>query len=137
MTILVNHSTRLLCQGMTGWAGTYHTNRMIQYGTKVVAGVTPGKGGRSHIDVPVFDSVAEAVRATRANASAVFVPPDRAAGAMIEAIEAEMPLVVAVTERVPVLDCNVDFHERSVRHQADALHQMSLFGVWLHAAEQP
>jgi succinyl-CoA synthetase alpha subunit len=104
MTILVDHSTRLLCQGMTGWAGTYHANRMIQYGTKVVAGVTPGKGGRSHIDVPVFDSVAEAARATRANASAIFVPPDRAAGAMIEAIEAEMPLVVAVTERVPVLD---------------------------------
>jgi succinyl-CoA synthetase alpha subunit len=104
MTILVDQSTRLLCQGMTGWAGTYHTNRMIQYGTKVVAGVTPGKGGRSHIDVPVFDSVAEAVKATRANASAIFVPPDRAADAMIEAIDAEIPLVVAVTERVPVLD---------------------------------
>jgi len=106
MSILVDQNTRLLCQGMTGWAGTYHTNRMIQYGTKVVAGVTPGKGGKSHLDVPIFDSVAEAVRTTgaRANASAVFVPPDRAAGAMIEAIEAEMPLVVAVTERVPVLD---------------------------------
>jgi succinyl-CoA synthetase alpha subunit len=104
MTILIDHNTRLLCQGMTGWAGTYHTNRMIQYGTRVVAGVTPGKGGRSHIDVPVFDTVAEAKRATRANASAVFVPPDRAAGAMIEAIEAEIPLVVAVTERIPVLD---------------------------------
>lgn len=104
MSILVDQNTRLLCQGMTGWAGTYHTNRMIQYGTKVVAGVTPGKGGKSHLDVPIFDSVAEAVRTTGANASAVFVPPDRAAGAMIEAIEAEMPLVVAVTERVPVLD---------------------------------
>ena len=104
MSILVGQNTRLLCQGMTGWAGTYHTNRMIQYGTKVVAGVTPGKGGKSHLDVPIFDSVAEAVRTTGANASAVFVPPDRAAGAMIEAIEAEMPLVVAVTERVPVLD---------------------------------
>lgn len=104
MTVLVDANTRLLCQGMTGWAGTYHTNRMIQYGTNVVGGVTPGKGGRSHLDIPVFDSVAEAVTATRANASAIFVPPDRAAKAMIEAIEAEVPLVVAVTERVPVLD---------------------------------
>ena len=104
MTILVGETTRLLVQGMTGWAGTYHTNRMIQYGTKVVAGVTPGRGGRSHLDVPVFDNVAEAMRDTRATASAVFVPPDRAAAAMIEAIEAEVPLVVSVTERVPVLD---------------------------------
>jgi succinyl-CoA synthetase alpha subunit len=101
MSILVGQDTRLLCQGMTGWAGTYHTNRMIQYGTKVVAGVTPGKGGKSHLDVPIFDSVAEAVRTTGANASAVFVPPDRAAGAMIEAIEAEMPLVVAVRNASP------------------------------------
>ena len=104
MTVLLDANTRLLCQGMTGWAGTYHTNRMIQYGTNVVAGVTPGKGGRRHIDVPVFDSVAEAVEATGANASAIFVPPDRAARAMIEAIEAELPLIVAVTERVPILD---------------------------------
>jgi succinyl-CoA synthetase alpha subunit len=104
MTVLVDANTRLLCQGMTGWAGTYHTNRMIQYGTNVVAGVTPGKGGRQHIDVPVFDRVADAVKATGADASAVFVPPDRAAQAMIEAIEAELPLVVAVTERVPILD---------------------------------
>ena len=104
MTVLLDANTRLLCQGMTGWAGTYHTNRMIQYGTNVVAGVTPGKGGKQHIDVPVFDGVAEAVKATGANASAVFVPPDRAANAMIEAIEAEIPLVVVVTERVPVLD---------------------------------
>jgi succinyl-CoA synthetase alpha subunit len=104
MAILVNENTRVLCQGMTGWAGTYHTNRMIQYGTKVVAGVTPGKGGKSHLDVPVFDHVAEAMKATGANASAMFVPPDRAAAAMLEAIEAEMPLVVVVTERIPVLD---------------------------------
>ena len=104
MSILIDQNTRLLCQGMTGWAGTYHTNRMIQYGTKVVAGVTPGKGGKSHLDLPVFDNVAEAMRATAANASAIFVPPDRAADAMLEAIEAEMPLVVVVTERIPVLD---------------------------------
>jgi succinyl-CoA synthetase alpha subunit len=104
MTVLIDANTRLLCQGMTGWAGTYHTNRMVQYGTNVVAGVTPGKGGRQHIDIPVFGRVAEAVNETGANASAIFVPPDRAAQAMIEAIEAEVPLVVAVTERVPVLD---------------------------------
>jgi len=104
MAILVDQTTRLLCQGMTGWAGTYHTNRMIQYGTNVVAGVTPGKGGRSHLDVPVFDRLAEAMAATGANASAVFVPPDRCGSAIIEAIEAEMPLVVVVTERIPVLD---------------------------------
>jgi succinyl-CoA synthetase alpha subunit len=104
MAILVDRNTRLLCQGMTGWAGTYHANRMMQYSTKVVAGVTPGKGGRSHLDVPIFDGVAEAMKATRCNASAVFVPPHHAGSAMLEAIEAEMPLVVVVTERIPVLD---------------------------------
>jgi succinyl-CoA synthetase alpha subunit len=104
MSILVDANTRLLCQGMTGWAGTYHTNRMIQYGTRVVAGVTPGKGGTTHLDLPVFSRVREAMAATGANASAVFVPPDHAAAAMIEAIEAEMPLVVTVTERIPALD---------------------------------
>jgi succinyl-CoA synthetase alpha subunit len=104
MAILVDRNTRLLCQGMTGWAGSFHAYRMMQYGTKVVAAVTPGKGGRTHLEVPVFDRVAEARTATGANASAVFVPPDHAANAIIESIEAEMPLVVAVTERVPVLD---------------------------------
>lgn len=104
MAILVGDDTRLLCQGMTGWAGSYHTYKMIEYGTQVVAGVTPGKGGKSHLDLPVFNTVAEAVTATKANASAVFVPPAHAAAAMIEAIEAEVPLVVVVTERVPVLD---------------------------------
>lgn len=104
MTILVDQNTRVLCQGMTGWAGTYHAYRMIQYGTNVVAGVTPGKGGKPHLDVPVFNSVKEAVAETKANASCVFVPPQQAANAMIEAIEAELPLVVVVTERVPVLD---------------------------------
>lgn len=104
MAILVDQNTRVLCQGMTGWAGTYHTNRMMQYGTNVVAGVTPGKGGKPHLDVPVFDTVAEAMRETQANASAVFVPPARAGAAMLEAIEAELPLVVVVTERVPELD---------------------------------
>lgn len=104
MSVLVDQNTKVLCQGMTGWAGTYHTNRMIQYGTNVVAGVTPGKGGKSHIDVPVFNTVAEAMRETGANASCVFVPPANAAAAMIESIEAEMPLIVVVTERIPALD---------------------------------
>jgi succinyl-CoA synthetase alpha subunit len=104
MTILVDQNTRVLCQGMTGWAGTYHTNRMIQYGTNVVAGVTPGKGGKSHIDVPVYNTVQDAMLATGANASCVFVPPANAAAAILESIAAEMPLVVVVTERIPVLD---------------------------------
>lgn len=104
MAILIDAGTRVLCQGITGIAGTYHTHRMMQYGTRVVAGVSPGKGGKSHIDVPVFDRVAEAMQETRANASMVLVPPDHAADAMIEAIEAEMPLVVTVTERVPLID---------------------------------
>ena len=104
MSILIDRDTRLVCQGMTGWAGTFHTDRMVHYGTEVVGGVTPGKGGSTHIGLPVFETVREAMRATGANASAVFVPPDSAARAMIEAIEAEMPLVVVVTERIPILD---------------------------------
>jgi succinyl-CoA synthetase alpha subunit len=93
-----------MCQGMTGRAGTYHVARMMAYGTKVVCGVTPGKGRSTHLDVPIFDTVAEAAAQTGANASLVFVPPAHAASAMIEAIEAHIPLVVCVTERVPVLD---------------------------------
>ncbi len=104
MSILVDANTRVISQGMTGFAGSYHTYRMMQYGTKVVAGVTPGKGGKEHLDVPVFDTVAEAKNSTKANASIIFVPPVNAAAAMIEAIEAEIPLVVTVTERIPVLD---------------------------------
>lgn len=104
MTILVNADTRVICQGMTGWAGTHHTDRMLTYGTKVVAGVTPGKGGRRHLELPVFDTVSEARSETGANASIIFVPAAHAAEAMIEAIEAEIELVVCVTERVPVLD---------------------------------
>ena len=104
MTVLLNRETRVICQGMTGWAGTHHVARMMEYGTKVVGGVTPGKGGRSHLNLPVFDKVAEARRETGADASILFVPPPHAASAMIEAIEAELPLLVTVTERVPVLD---------------------------------
>ena len=104
MAILVTGDTRLLVQGLTGRAATYHVGRMIAYGTQVVAGVTPGKGGSRHLDVPVFDTVAAAAAATGANASMLFVPPENAAMAMIEAIEAGIELVVAVTERVPVMD---------------------------------
>ncbi len=104
MAILVGGDTRLLCQGLTGRAATYHMARMTAYGTRLVAGVTPGKGGRNHLDAPVFNTVREAADATGANASMLFVPPETAAKAMIEAIEAEIPLVVVVTERVPVMD---------------------------------
>ncbi|MBA4173210.1 MAG: succinate--CoA ligase subunit alpha [Hyphomicrobium sp.] len=104
MAILVGQETRVMCQGMTGRAGTFHAGRMLSYGTELVAGVTPGKGGRTHLDLPVFDRVSDAVRETGANASIVFVPPASAAAAILEAIEAEVPLVVCVTERIPVLD---------------------------------
>ncbi len=104
MAILIDGDTRVICQGLTGRQATYHMERAMVYGTKVVGGVVPGKGGRKHLGLPVFDTVADAVEATGAEASAVFVPPASAAGAMIEAIEAEVPLVVCVTERIPVLD---------------------------------
>lgn len=104
MTILVSKDTKLLCQGITGREATFHMARAQAYGTQLVAGVRPGKGGISHLDVPVFDRVRDAVAATGADASIVFVPPANAAKAIIEAIEAEIPLVVCVTERVPVMD---------------------------------
>lgn len=104
MAILLDADTRIVVQGMTGWAGSHHTAQMMEYGSKVLGGVRPGKGGRSHLNLPVFDTVAAAREQTGANASIVFVPPASAAAAMIEAIEAEMPLVVTVTERVPALD---------------------------------
>jgi succinyl-CoA synthetase alpha subunit len=93
MAILIGRETRVLCQGLTGRAATYHVARMIAYGTNVVGGVTPGKGGRRHLDVPIFDTVAEAAAATGANASILFVPPDRAADAMLEAL-AHSPTVL-------------------------------------------
>lgn len=104
MSILINSDTRAICQGLTGRAASYHMERAMAYGTAVVGGVRPGKGGTHHLDVPIFDTVKEAVAETGANASIVFVPPPSAADAMIEAIEAEVPVVVCVTERVPVLD---------------------------------
>lgn len=104
MAVLATKGTRVVCQGLTGRAATYHVARMVAYGTRLVAGVTPGKGGQRHLDVPVFDTVAEAVEKTGATASLVFVPPANAAAAMIEAIDAGIGLVVCVTERVPVQD---------------------------------
>src|SRR5262249_38978083 len=101
MAVLVAPGTQVVCQGITGGTASYHVQRMVAYGTKVLGGVTPGKGGSTHLDLPVFDTVAEAVNATGANASIIFVPSHRAGAAMVEAIEAEVPLVVCVTERVP------------------------------------
>ncbi len=104
MSILVDHSTRLMVQGITGSEGSFHTERCIAYGTKVVAGVTPGKGGSEHLGVPVFNGVEEAVNETGANASLMFVPPAFAADGILEATEAGIPLVVCITEGIPVLD---------------------------------
>lgn len=102
MSILVDASTRVVVQGLTGAEGTFHAARMLEYGTRIVAGVTPGKGGSVHLGRPVFDTVAEAVRAEGAEASVVFVPAARAAGAVVEAAEAGLRLVVCVTEGIPV-----------------------------------
>jgi succinyl-CoA synthetase alpha subunit len=104
MAILVTPDTKVMCQGLTGRAATFHCGRMLSYGTQLVAGVVPGKGGRTHLDLPVYDKVAEAKDATGAAASLVFVPPEHAASAMIEGIEAELDLLVCVTERIPILD---------------------------------
>jgi succinyl-CoA synthetase alpha subunit len=104
VSILVNEQTRVIVQGLTGREGGFHASQMIAYGTKVVAGVTPGKGGTLHDDVAVFNTVAEAARETHANAAAIFVPPPFAADAMLEAIDAGLPLVVCITEGVPTVD---------------------------------
>ncbi len=104
MSILIGPDTRVICQGLTGAQGSFHTEQAIAYGTRMVGGVTPGKGGTTHLGLPVYDTVAEAVEATRPDASVIYVPPPFAADSILEAIDAEIPLIICITEGIPVAD---------------------------------
>jgi len=104
MSVLVNRNTRVMTQGFTGAQGTFHAEQGIAYGSNYVGGVTPGKGGTTHLNLPVFDTVYDCVTQTKANASVIYVPPPFAADAILEAIDAELPLIVCITEGIPVLD---------------------------------
>ncbi|NRB20837.1 MAG: succinate--CoA ligase subunit alpha [Rhodobacteraceae bacterium] len=104
MAVLIDENTRVICQGLTGSQGTFHSEQAIAYGTKMVGGVTPGKGGMTHLNLPVFNSVHEAKHVTQANASVIYVPPPFAADSILEAIDAEMEVIICITEGIPVLD---------------------------------
>ncbi len=104
MAVLVDKNTRVICQGFTGQQGTFHSEQAIAYGTNMVGGVTPGKGGTTHLDLPVYDTVADAAAASQVDASVIYVPPPFAGDAILEAIDAEIPLIICITEGIPVLD---------------------------------
>ena len=116
MSILINKNTRLICQGFTGSQGTYHSEQAIAYGTNLVGGVTPGKGGQTHLNLPVFNTVADAVKQTEANATVIYVPASFAAKAIHEALDAKIELIVCITEGIPVLDM-IDIKKRIINNK--------------------